>query len=97
MSKAEPQRKLSLVEQALLGREKVAGHGVYMPEESKDEADLFVAWCDGRLETSDVLRVLHLGTSEQIHRLAGAVIRNAVKSGYLRIARTDTQPKGEQP
>jgi hypothetical protein len=78
-------KKVSLLEQALMGRKEVSG--LYLSEEAKEEADLFVAWCDGTLDTSDVQRVLGIKTSGQVGTRAGACIRNAVKAGYLKIER----------
>ncbi len=83
------EKKRTLLEQALLGRREQPGF--QMSQESKEEADLFVAWCDGTLETSDVQRVLDIKTSGQVGTRAGAVIRNAVKAGYLSIHRGEKE------
>jgi len=87
-------KKPSLLEQALLGRKEIPG--LYMSEESKEEADLFVAWCDGTLETSDVQRVLEIKTGGQIATRAGTVIRNAIKAGYLQISKAQEQKRGAE-
>ncbi len=85
MIKNRGERKATLLEQALLGRQQVPG--LYMSPESKEEADVFVAWCDGTLDTSDVQRVLEIKSSGQVATRCGTVMRNAVKGGYLTISR----------
>jgi hypothetical protein len=80
--------------QKLLDRRGTPAPNSKLSREMIEDGEVLVAWVKGEVDSAEVLAVLDIKSTGQIHQRAGTTLRNLARGGYISI--TWNQPEKEE-